>query len=50
VFRFAAPRFNSAEVLGVLREARLVPEDLDRTFFSERFTRVLDPSGYVVVW
>jgi putative transposase len=41
-------RRSPAEVLGVLREARLVPGDLDRAFFSERFTRVLDPSGYVV--
>jgi hypothetical protein len=35
-------------VLGVLREARLLPADLDRTFFAEHFRRVLDPSGYVV--
>ena len=41
-------RRSPAEVLGVLREARLPPADLDRAFFAERFRRVLDPSGYVV--
>jgi hypothetical protein len=41
-------RRSPAEVLGVLREARLVPADLDRTFFAEHFARVLDPSGYAV--
>jgi hypothetical protein len=41
-------RRSPAEVLGVLREARLLPADLDRTFFAERFTRVVDASGYVV--
>jgi len=39
---------SPAEVLGVLREARLLPTDLDRVFFAERFVRVLDPSGYAV--
>ena len=41
-------RRSPAEVLGVLREARLLPADLDRTFFAERFARVLDGFGYVV--
>jgi hypothetical protein len=35
-------------VIGVLRVARLPPADLDRTFFAEHFTRVLDASGYAV--
>jgi hypothetical protein len=39
---------SPAEVLGVLREARLLPQDLDRTFFAERFFRVLDAFGYAV--
>jgi len=41
-------RRSPAEVLGTLREARLLPTDLDRAFFAERFARVLDPSGYAV--
>jgi hypothetical protein len=41
-------RRSPAEVLGALREARLLPADLDRTFFAEHFTRVLDAFGYVV--
>lgn len=41
-------RRSPAEVLGVLTEARLLPGDLDRTFFAERFTRMLDPLGYAV--
>ena len=41
-------RRSPAEVLGVLREARLLPGDLNRTFFAEHFTRVLDPLGYAV--
>ena len=41
-------RRSPAEVLGVLREARLLPTDLDRTFFAEHFARVLNPSGYTV--
>ncbi len=41
-------RRSPAEVLGVLREARLVPTDLDRAFFAEHFTRVLDAFGRVV--
>ena len=32
----------------MLRGARLLPTDLDRVFLAERFTRVLDPSGYAV--
>ncbi len=34
------------EVLGWLSEVRYRTEDLRRAFFSSRFTRVLDPSGY----
>ena len=41
-------RRSPAEVLGFLREARLLPADLDRAFFAEHFTRVLDAFGYVV--
>jgi hypothetical protein len=41
-------RRSPAEVLGALREARLLPGDLDRAFFAERFARVLDPLGYAV--
>ena len=39
-------RLTPAEVLGLLTEVRYQPADLDRAFFSERFSRVLDPSGY----
>ena len=46
--REASGRRSPAEVLGVLREARLLPADLDRVFFAERFARVLDAFGYVV--
>jgi hypothetical protein len=35
------------EVLGWLSEVRYRPEDLERAFFSSRFTRVLDDLGYV---
>lgn len=35
-----------AEVLGRLTEVRYRPGDLNRAFFSERFSRVLDLSGY----
>ena len=35
-------------MLGVLREARLLPADLDRTFFAEHSSRVLDAFGYAV--
>ncbi|MDP9439080.1 MAG: helix-turn-helix domain-containing protein [Actinomycetota bacterium] len=41
-------RRSPAEVLGVLREARLLPANLDRTFFAGRFVRVLDAFGCVV--
>ena len=41
-------RRSPAEVLGVLREARLLPADLDRAFFAERSARVLDALGYAV--
>ena len=34
------------EVLGWLSEVRYRPEDLERAFFSTRFTRVLDNLGY----
>lgn len=39
-------RRSPAEVLGFLTGVRHKPEDLRRTFFSTRFTRVLDASGY----
>lgn len=35
-----------AEVLGFLTGVRHRPEDLQRAFFSTRFTRILDVSGY----
>ena len=34
------------EVLGLLREVRFHPEDLQRAFFSTRFSRKLDSLGY----
>lgn len=37
---------SPAEVLGFLTSVRHRPEDLERAFFSTRFTRVLDASGY----
>lgn len=37
---------SPAEVLGFLTSVRHRPEDLKRAFFSTRFTRVLDSSGY----
>jgi putative transposase len=37
---------SPAEVLGFLTSVRHRPEDLERAFFSTRFTRVLDSSGY----
>jgi hypothetical protein len=39
-------RTSPAEVLGFLTSVRHRPEDLERAFFSTRFTRVLDSSGY----
>jgi len=39
-------RRSPAEVLGFLTGVRHRPEDLQRAFFSTRFTRVLDASGY----
>jgi putative transposase len=39
-------RRSPAEVLGFLTGVRHRPEDLRRAFFSTRFTRVLDASGY----
>ncbi|MGI8860235.1 MAG: helix-turn-helix domain-containing protein [Rubrobacteraceae bacterium] len=39
-------RRSPAEVLGFLTGIRHRPEDLRRAFFSTRFTRVLDASGY----
>ena len=37
---------SPAEVLGFLTSVRRLPEDLERAFFSTRFTRVLDSLGY----
>ncbi len=37
---------SPAEVLGFLTSVRHRPEDLERAFFSTRFTRILDASGY----
>lgn len=37
---------SPAEVLGFLTSVRHLPEDLERAFFSTRFTRVLNISGY----
>jgi putative transposase len=39
-------RRSPAEVLGAVRVVRHHPTDLSRAFFSTRFTRVLDASGY----
>lgn len=39
-------RRSPSEVLGWLAGVRCRPEDLERAFFSSRFTRTLDPSGY----
>jgi putative transposase len=39
-------RRSPAEVLGFLTSVRHRPEDLERVFFSTRFTRVLDSLGY----
>ncbi|MDP9488216.1 MAG: helix-turn-helix domain-containing protein, partial [Actinomycetota bacterium] len=39
-------RRSPAEVLGFLTGVRHRKEDLERAFFSTRFTRVLDASGY----
>jgi putative transposase len=39
-------RRSPAEVLGFLTGVRHRPEDLRRAFFSTRFSRVLDTSGY----
>ncbi len=39
-------RRSPAEVLGFLTGVRHRPEDLQRAFFSTRFTRTLDASGY----
>lgn len=39
-------RHSPGEVLGFLTSIRHLPEDLERAFFSTRFTRVLDASGY----
>jgi len=37
---------SPTEVLGFLTSVRHRPEDLERAFFSTRFTRILDASGY----
>lgn len=39
-------RRSPREVLGWLAEVRFLPEDLERAFFSVRFSRKLDASGY----
>jgi hypothetical protein len=39
-------RRSPSEVLGFLTGVRHRPENLERTCFSTRFTRVLDSSGY----
>jgi hypothetical protein len=39
-------RRSPAEVLGWLVSVRHVPEELERAFFSVRFTRTVDASGY----
>jgi len=39
-------RRSPSEVLGFLTGVRHRPEELDRAFFSTRFVRVLDASGY----
>ena len=39
-------RRSPQEVLGWVTGVRYRPEDLERAFFSTRFSRVLDPSGY----
>jgi len=39
-------KHSPIEVLGWLSEVRYRPEDLQRAFFSSRFTRVLDDLGY----
>lgn len=39
-------RRSPSEVLGWLAGVRYRPEDLERAFFSTRFTRTLDSSGY----
>ena len=39
-------RRSPAEVLGFLTGVRHRPEELERAFFSTRFTRVLDATGY----
>jgi putative transposase len=39
-------RRSPAEVLGFLTGVRHRPEELERAFFSTRFTRTLDASGY----
>lgn len=39
-------RQSPAEVLGWLVSVRHIPEELERAFFSVRFTRTLDASGY----
>lgn len=42
----ADSRHSPSEVLGFLSGVRHRPEDLERAFFSTRFTRILDASGY----
>lgn len=39
-------KHSPQEVLGILSELHYRPEDLQRAFFTSRFTRVLDSLGY----
>lgn len=39
-------KHSPQEVLGLLSEVRYRPEDLQRAFFTSRFTRILDSLGY----
>jgi putative transposase len=42
-------RHSPGEVLSWISGIRFHPEDLERAFFSERFSRVLDASGYATL-
>lgn len=39
-------RHSPMEVLGWITGVRYLPEDLERAFFSTRYSRVLDDLGY----
>ena len=43
-------RRSPQEVLGWVTGVRYRPEDLERAFFSIRFSRMLDPLGYATFW